>query len=55
MGMAECTPKRRASYEQVDTTPRLLEAPPTMTGFPFSSGWSKSSTLAKKASRSIWK
>lgn len=36
--MAECTPKRRASYEHVDTTPRESASPPTMSGLPRHSG-----------------
>ena len=51
-GMAEWTPYARASYDAVETTPRLSERPPTITGFPRHSGWSSCSTLAKNASRS---
>jgi hypothetical protein len=36
-GIAERTPKTRASYEHAATTPRC-EEPPTMTGRPRSSG-----------------
>ena len=49
--MAERTPKTRASYEAVATTPRW-PTPPTTTGLPRSDGLSRCSTEAKKASRS---
>ena len=52
-GMAEWTPNRRASYDAALTTPRSSgPPPPTMTGRPRSSGWSRCSTAAKNASRS---
>ena len=53
-GMAEWTPKARASYEQAATTPRPPGSPPTITGRPRSSGRSSCSTEAKKASMSMW-
>src|SRR5215212_8915215 len=46
-GMAERTPKRRASYEAAATTPRS-RAPPTATGLPRRSGLSRCSTDAKE-------
>src|SRR5215204_5634499 len=49
--MAERTPKVRASYDAVATTPRT-PVPPTTTGLPRSDGLSRCSTEAKKASRS---
>src|SRR4030042_1336358 len=52
--IAERTPNRLASYEAVLTTPREPGSPPTMTGLPASSGWSPTSTEAKKASMSTW-
>ena len=52
-GIAERTPKTRASYEAVATTPRW-PTPPTTTGLPRSEGLSRCSTEAKKASRSRW-
>ena len=44
-GIAECTPNGRASYEQVETTPR---GPlwPMIKGFPASAGFSRTSTAA---------
>ncbi len=51
--IAECTPKRRASYEQAATTPLLWGLPPTIRGLPLNSGLSFCSTDAKKASISI--
>src|ERR671926_927549 len=51
VGIAACTPKRRASYVAEVTTPRL-PAPPTITGVPASSGRRRTSTLAKNASMS---
>src|SRR6516162_10450339 len=53
-GMAECTPKARASYVQEATTPRA-PAPPTITGLPASEGSSSTSTDAKNASMSTWR
>ena len=44
-GIAECTPNARAWYDADSTTPRPL-VPPTMTGWPASSGRSSISTLA---------
>ena len=44
IGIAECTPKRRASYVAESTTPR--DPPPTITGVPRSSGRLISSTDA---------
>ncbi len=46
MGMAECTPNFRASYEQADTTPRWPGRAPTITGRPLSDGSSSDSTEA---------
>ena len=54
IGMALCTPKRRASYEAAETTPRPAASPPTITGSPRSSGRRACSTEAKKASMSMW-
>ena len=54
MGIADRTPKRRASYDAVDTTPRP-PSPPTITGLPRNDGLSRCSTAAKKASRSRWR
>ena len=51
MGIAECTPKTRASYEAVATTPRG-PSPPTMTAFPRRLGLAACSAEAKKASMS---
>src|SRR5688572_23736300 len=51
MGIAECTPKTRASYEAVATTPRGPR-PPTTTAFPRRLGLDACSTEAKKASMS---
>ena len=51
MGIAERTPKRRASYVALETTPRP-SVPPTMTGLPRSDGSSSTSTAAKNASMS---
>ena len=45
-GIAERTPKVRASYDAAITTPRSPGEPPTMTGFPRYSGWSRCSTEA---------
>ena len=45
VGIAEWTPKTRASYDAAQTTPRV-EVPPTITGRPRSSGWSRCSTDA---------
>ena len=45
-GIADCTPKARASYDAALTTPRSPGRPPTMTGFPRSDGSSSTSTLA---------
>ncbi len=45
IGIAECTPNRRASYVADRTTPRV-PPPPTITGVPFSSGRSSSDTDA---------
>ena len=44
-GIAERTPNARAWYDADSTTPRPL-VPPTMTGWPASSGRSLISTLA---------
>ena len=44
-GIAERTPKGRASYEQVATTPRGPLCP-MMSGFPESRGFSRDSTAA---------
>ncbi len=44
-GMAERTPNARAWYDADSTTPRP-PVPPTMTGWPASSGRSLISTLA---------
>jgi hypothetical protein len=52
MGMAERTPESRAMSQAVVTTPRL--PPPTMRGLAASSGRSRFSTLAQKASQSTW-
>src|SRR3954452_21395721 len=52
-GIAERTPKRRASYEAAATTPRS-RAPPTTTSLPRRSGLSRCSTDAKNASMSMW-
>ena len=46
IGIAECTPNRRASYEAAETTPRPRGSAPTMTGRPRSSGRSRCSTDA---------
>ena len=46
IGMAELTPKTRASYEHAETTPRPLGSAPTMTGRLRSSGRSRCSTDA---------
>src|SRR5215472_6367832 len=53
-GSPECTPKTRASYEAVATTPRLAgsPSPPTTTGSPRSSGRRSTSTAAMNWSRS---
>ncbi|GGV23990.1 hypothetical protein GCM10010293_21580 [Streptomyces griseoflavus] len=51
MGIAEWTPKTRASYEAVATTPRG-PSPPTTTAFPRRLGLDACSTEAKKASMS---
>src|SRR3954447_9345655 len=55
--MPEPTPYWRASYEGVDTTPRLLgsPSPPTITGLPASSGRRSTSTAAMNWSRSTWR
>jgi hypothetical protein len=45
IGMAECTPKGRASYDAALTTPRAA-LPPTKTGLPRSLGLSSCSTDA---------
>src|SRR6185437_12896860 len=53
IGMAECTPNTRASYDAALTTPRSLAPPmPTTSGLPRQSGLSRCSTAAKNASRS---
>src|SRR6185503_5954619 len=54
IGMADRTPKTRASYDAAATTPRLCGSPPTTTGLPFKEGSSSCSTEAKKASMSTW-
>jgi hypothetical protein len=46
MGIAERTPKTRASYDAVDTTPRPVGSAPTITGSPRSSGRSRCSIAA---------
>src|SRR5688500_14667559 len=51
MGIAECTPNTRASYDAVATTPRG-PSPPTMTAFPRRLGLDACSAEAKKASMS---
>ena len=51
IGMADFTPKARASYEADRTTERSA-GNPTITGFPLSSGRVRSSTDTKKASMS---
>ena len=51
MGIAEFTPKARASYVAAVTTERCPRCP-TITGLPRSSGFSSNSTDAKKASMS---
>src|SRR5690348_6091063 len=51
MGIAEWTPKIRASYEAVATTPRG-PSPPTTTALPRRLGLDACSTEAKKASMS---
>ena len=45
IGIAERTPKGRASYDAAQTTPRR-DGPPTMTGLPRSDGSSRCSTDA---------
>ncbi len=45
VGIAEWTPNLRASYDAAATTPRR-SSPPTITGFPRSSGRSSTSTDA---------
>ncbi|MBP2675060.1 MAG: hypothetical protein H6Q84_1900 [Deltaproteobacteria bacterium] len=45
VGIAERTPNFRASYDAAATTPRF-SPPPTITGFPRSSGRSSVSTAA---------
>ncbi len=52
--IADRTPKTRASYDAVATTPRP-PTPPTTTGLPRSDGLSRCSTAAKNASRSTWR
>ncbi|MBG6062987.1 hypothetical protein IWX83_002794 [Flavobacterium sp. CG_9.1] len=51
MGIAERTPKRRASYEQEATTPR--SPPPIINGIPSSFELFKRSQETKKVSKSI--
>src|SRR3954470_20322739 len=55
--MPEPTPYSRASYDAVDTTPRLVgsPSPPTITGLPASSGRRSTSTAAMNWSRSTWR
>lgn len=45
MAMAECTPKTRASYDAVATTPRGPR-PPTITALPLRLGLAACSTAA---------
>jgi hypothetical protein len=44
-GIADRTPNARASYEQVETTPRRPRCP-MISGFPASPGSSRTSTAA---------
>ena len=46
IGIAERTPKRRASYDAAETTPRPCGSAPTITGRPRNSGLSRCSTDA---------
>ena len=50
--IAERTPNTRASYEAVETTPRLSGDPPTMTGLPRHADGPAARRWQKKASRS---
>ena len=54
MGIADRTPKRRASYDAEHTTPRLSRGPPTMRSgsFPAPSGSTIRATATKNASAS---
>ena len=55
-GIAECTPNVACLVARRATTPRWVGSPPpTITGFPRSSGRSRCSTAAKNASRSTWR
>ena len=52
IGIAERTPKYRASYEHEATTP--LSPPPTMSGIPSNCGFSSLAQETKKVSKSMW-
>jgi hypothetical protein len=56
IGIPECTPNSRASYDAVATTDRVAGSPvpPTTTGLPRSSGRRSTSTAAMNWSRSTW-